>query len=183
VRIEVQNIHDILDLDSQALDLDKELNQTLANIKSKFENNDTEPKVLWSGNGYHIYLPVDALVLEDESLFQDIEVYDPSRKFLQWIEQHLSNNKADPCHSMGVSFNNCMLRIPGSMNSKVNRQVTILQHWNRIDTIRVSNHYYMIFTSILLTQNSEKYRVSKLKENQQQEDSILIGEQRDKKSD
>jgi hypothetical protein len=132
VRIEVQNIHDILDLDSQALDLDKELNQTLANIKSKFENNDTEPKVLWSGNGYHIYLPVDALVLEDESLFQDIEVYDPSRKFLQWIEQHLSNNKADPCHSMGVSFNNCMLRIPGSMNSKVNRQVTILQHWNRI---------------------------------------------------
>jgi hypothetical protein len=41
----------------------------------------------------------------------------------------------------------------------------------------------MIFTSILLTQNSEKYRVSKLKENQQQEDSILIGEQRDKKSD
>jgi hypothetical protein len=44
----------------------------------------------------------------------------------------LSNNKADPCHSMGVSFNNCMLRIPGSINSKVNRQVTVIQQWNGI---------------------------------------------------
>jgi hypothetical protein len=91
-----------------------------------------EPTVLWSGKGYHIYLPIAALILEDESLFEDIEVYDPSRKFLQWSEQHLSNNKADPCHSMGVSFNNCMLRVPGSMNSKVNKQVTIVQSWNGI---------------------------------------------------
>ena len=121
-----------IDLDSQAFDLNKELNQTLANIKLKFENNDTEPTVVWSGKGYHIYLPISALILEDESLFEDIEVYDPSRKFLQWSEQHLSNNKADPCHSMGVSFNNCMLRVPGSMNSKVNKQVTIVQSWNGI---------------------------------------------------
>jgi hypothetical protein len=87
---------------------------------------------LWSGRGYHIYLPIDALLLENESLFEDIEVYDPSRKFLQWSEQYLSNNKADPCHSKGVSFNNCMLRIPGSINSKVDRQVTIAQRWNGI---------------------------------------------------
>jgi hypothetical protein len=63
-------------------------------------------------------------------LFEDIEVYDPSRKFLQWSEQYLSNNKADPCHSKGVSFNNCMLRIRGSINSKVDRQVTLVQRWN-----------------------------------------------------
>jgi hypothetical protein len=124
-----------IDLDSQTLDLDKELECTLANIKLKFGNNDIEPAVLWSGKGYHIYLPVDAIVLEDESLFEEIEVFDPSRKFLQWSEQHLSNNKADPCHSLGVSFNNCMLRIPGSINSKVNRQVTVVQRWNGIKPI------------------------------------------------
>jgi hypothetical protein len=65
-----------IDLDSQRLDLDHELEHTLANIKLKFANNDIGPTVLWSGKGYHIYLPVDALVLENESLFQDIEVND-----------------------------------------------------------------------------------------------------------
>ena len=88
--------------------------------------------MLWTGRGYHIYLPVDALGLENQSLFEDIEVYDPSRKFLQWVEQYLSNNKADPCHRLGVSFNNCMLRIPGSINSKVSKQITVEQEWNGI---------------------------------------------------
>ena len=50
-----------IDLDSQALDLDKELSQTLTNIKLKFENNNIEPTVLWSGKGYHIYLPINAI--------------------------------------------------------------------------------------------------------------------------
>jgi hypothetical protein len=121
-----------IDLDSQALDLHKELECTLATIKLKFENHDIEPTVLWSGKGFHTYPPVSALVLEDETLFEEIEVYDPSRKFLQWSEQYLSNNKADPCHSLGISFNNCMLRIPGSINSKVNRLVTVIQKWDSI---------------------------------------------------
>jgi hypothetical protein len=51
---------------------------------------------------------------------------------MQWAEQYLSNNKADLCHSKGVSFNNCMLRIPGSINSKVNRKVAIVKIWNGI---------------------------------------------------
>jgi hypothetical protein len=121
-----------IDLDSQTPGLDRELQHTLINVKLRFENSDIEPAVLWSGRGYHIYLPVIAPLLENESLFEDIEVYDPSRKFLQWAEQYLSNNKADPCHSLGVSFNNCMLRIPGSVNSKVGKQVTVVQEWNKI---------------------------------------------------
>lgn len=121
-----------IDLDSRVLDLEKELKQTLDNIKTLFEDHSIEPTVLWSGKGYHIYLPLDSIVLENESLFEDIEVYDPSRKFMQWSEQYLSDNKADPCHSKGVSFNNCMLRVPGSINSKVNRQVTIVQRWNGV---------------------------------------------------
>ena len=121
-----------IDLDSKILDLEKELKQTLVNIKTQFGDKSIEPTVLWSGKGYHIYLPVNSLALEDESLFEDIEIYDPSRKFIQWSEQYLTDNKADPCHSKGVSFNNCMLRVPGSINSKVNREVTIVQHWNGV---------------------------------------------------
>lgn len=121
-----------IDLDSQSLDLGQELQGTLQNIKDKFEDPNIEPTVLWSGKGYHIYLPIDSLVLEQESIFEDIEVYDPSRRFMQWAEQYLSNNKADPCHSKGVSFNNCMLRIPGSINSKVNKEVRIIQRWTGI---------------------------------------------------
>jgi hypothetical protein len=121
-----------IDLDSKVMDLETELRQTLLNIKRQFEEDSIEPTVLWSGKGYHIYLPVNAIALEDESLFADIEVYDPSRKFIQWSEKYLTNNKADPCHSKGVSFNNCMLRVPGSINSKVDREVTIVQRWNGI---------------------------------------------------
>jgi hypothetical protein len=66
------------------------------------------------------------MTLENESLFEDIEVYDPSRKFLQWSEQYLSNNKADQCHSKGVSFNNCMLRIPGQLLI-THRRLTVLR--------------------------------------------------------
>ncbi len=102
-------------------------------MKRLLENDSVEPTVLWSGKGYHIYLPTDALVLEDATnIFEDIEIYDPSRRFMQWSEQYLTDGKADQCHSKGVSFNNCMLRIPGSINSKNCNQVKIIQRWNGV---------------------------------------------------
>jgi hypothetical protein len=52
------------------------------------------------------------------------------RKFIQWAEQCLSNGKADPCQSRGLSFKNCMLRVPGSINSKNGSQVKIIQRWD-----------------------------------------------------
>jgi hypothetical protein len=75
--------------------------------KVKFENDKVEPSVLWSGNGYHIYLPVDGVILEYESLFEDIKVYDPLRRFIQWAEQYLTDNKSDPCHSKYHSITAC----------------------------------------------------------------------------
>jgi hypothetical protein len=87
--------------------------------------------VLWSGNGYRIYLPVEAPILEQESIFAELDEQ-PSRKFIQWAEKYLSNNKSDPCHFNGLSFKNCMIRIPGSYNSKHdhNVEVKIVQKWN-----------------------------------------------------
>src|SRR5205807_623951 len=45
------------------LDLDRALNRTLRNIRDRPGG---YPTVIWSGHGYHIYLPVEAFVLEEE---------------------------------------------------------------------------------------------------------------------
>ena len=115
-----------IDLDSK----DTNLTEFLDGICAKFDDYNIRPTILSSGNGYHIYLPAIAFIFELEEFFSDLER--PSRKFLQWAERHLSDNKADPCHTLGLSFKNCMLRVPGSFNSKVNKEVKIIQRWNGI---------------------------------------------------
>ncbi len=115
-----------IDLDVKVIDL----SQFVGNICAKFDGYNVHPTILSSGNGYHIYLPVIAFIFELEELFGDFK--QPSRKFLQWSERHLSDNKANPCHTQGLSFKNCMLRVPRSINSKVNEEVKIIQRWNGI---------------------------------------------------
>jgi Primase X len=136
-----------MDLDSSRFisieALNRALKKTLNLIKEKFGDN-ISPTVLWTGNGYHIYLPVTAIILELESPYADFE--DPSRRFIRWAEQFLTNNKADSCHSNNLSFRNCMLRVPGSFNSKLVQlsekgqivnipelsEVKIMQKWNGV---------------------------------------------------
>jgi len=105
-----------IDLDSSHFTsrnaLDRALRKVLKNIKEKF--NGAQATVISSGNGYHIYLPIQSSILELESVFAEFE--EPSKKFLRFSEKMLSNGKADPCHSNNLSFKNCMLRIPGSHN-------------------------------------------------------------------
>jgi hypothetical protein len=112
--------------------------KTLSNIKKICPQ--TEPTLMWTGNGYHTILTQSVEVLEKVKKLA--EFYEPSRKFLQFQEQYLSDGKADPCHSNNVSFKNCMLRIPGSLNSSQliydNREckippkawVRIVEPWN-----------------------------------------------------
>ena len=120
-----------LDLDrfnSSKVELDLALNKTLLNIKNKlgYVCNTT---IIWSGHGYHVYQPVDAFVLEQESEFAKFD--QPSRRLIQFAELFLSDSKSDPCHSFTMSFNNCMLRIPASYNAKSNlEQVRIIQKWD-----------------------------------------------------
>jgi hypothetical protein len=119
-----------IDLDLGRLgpkELNKALEQTLQNIRDKLGG---YPTVIWSGHGYHIYLPVEAFVLEEISEFAKFD--QPSRRLIQFTEQYLSNKKSDPCHSFTMSFKNCMLRVPGSYNSKNERkiEVSIIQKWD-----------------------------------------------------
>jgi hypothetical protein len=100
------------------------LERTLKNIRDL----GSEPTVLWSGNGYHVYLPFNAFVLEQEEVFANFG--EPSKKFLRFAARHLSNYKSDP--SCNPSLISCMVRIPGSCNSKctTNSEVKVIQVWN-----------------------------------------------------
>ena len=111
--------------------LDNGLTNTLKHINDKLPN--SQPTILWSGHGYHTYLPVKAFILEQESSFAKFD--QPSRRFIQFAEQFLSNKKSDPCHAFTMSFKNCMLRVPGSFNAKVESEpieVKIIQRWNGV---------------------------------------------------
>ena len=118
-------------------DLKLALFNTLKNIKEKLLNG--FPTVLWSGNGYHIIQPVSCPkilvdgVLETAMLenITEFKKYDkPSQEFLRFVKDYLSNGKADKNNN--PSFKSCLLRIPGSINSKNNVQVKIIQEWNGI---------------------------------------------------
>ena len=98
------------------------------------------PTEILTGNGYHIYIPIESrYVLEERPEFNKYE--EPSKQFLRFAEWYLSNGKADPNHYKNVSFGNCMLRIPGSHNSRcVQRnngivepasQVRVIKYWNK----------------------------------------------------
>ena len=80
--------------------LDRALNKNLSNIRDKLDN--AYPTVQWSGNGYHTLQPIEAFILESESVFESFE--NPSMKFLRFAEPYLSDNKADPFHSRSLSF-------------------------------------------------------------------------------
>jgi hypothetical protein len=139
------------------------LTATLKNIKEKLF--DANPTVLWTGNGYHIYQPIEAFVLEEEEVFSDFD--QPSKAFLKFAEQYLSNNKSDPSHN--PSFKSCMIRIPGSFNSKCilegkDPEVRIIQRWNgqlrpKINLLLGSFHAYLVDQRIKELQRQKELKV------------------------
>jgi hypothetical protein len=119
-----------IDLDRNNFDtdigLDTSLKITLKNIKKEL---DGFPTVLKTGGGYHIILPVNCPIpLENIPELQGFDK--PSEQFLRFLKDYLSNGKADKNNN--PSFKSCLLRTPGSINSRYNTKVTIIQKWNRI---------------------------------------------------
>lgn len=124
--------------------LQEALQTTLKTIGIKINGT---PTVLWTGNGYHIYQPIDAVILEQFSQFEEIE--QPSMKFIRFAEFFLTGGMSDPSHS--PSFKSCMIRIPGSYNSKCSpdkNEVKIYQKWDGyrppIHLLLGSFHVYLV---------------------------------------
>lgn len=117
---------------SDELALNNALYYILDRINEKFHGQ-FNPTVLWTGNGYHIYLPVQlagpSSCLGHTDIFMNLSKT-PDRDFLRWAEYYLSDGLADPAHYTTTSFKNMWLRVPGSFNSKNGQPVKILQEWD-----------------------------------------------------
>jgi hypothetical protein len=113
-------------------ELDNVKNKALTKILKTFQIRKVKSTtVLRTGNGYHCYIPADSQgkILEQMSKFKKF-AKEPSKEFLRFAEWYLSNSKCDNKHNKTISLNNCMLRVPGSFNSKNNVQVQVVQKWN-----------------------------------------------------
>jgi hypothetical protein len=77
--------------------MDKALNKILKHISNVLH--DPKPLLLWSGNGYHIIIPVKAT--EPLEHFEDFKglTDKPSSEFLQFFKSFLSFNKADKANN------------------------------------------------------------------------------------
>jgi hypothetical protein len=135
VNLEIAPSIIMIDLDRQTFQTEKAFRIALSRTLNKIKQSvNSEPTVIWSGSGYHIYLVLDAFVLEAEDAFNNSRFgQQPSQKFLRFAEMFLSNGKCDSQHNKTVSFRNCMLRIPGSINSKNGQAVKIIRKWNGHD--------------------------------------------------
>jgi non-catalytic primase subunit PriX-like protein len=116
----------MIDLDASNFDDDYDelahiLRQTLWRIRDNLSG--YKPVVIWSGRGYHILIRLQAPILETIKEFSNIDGI--ATKFIRFAESYLSDGKSDRAHNGTVSINNCMLRIPGSVNSKNGAIVTI----------------------------------------------------------
>ena len=103
------------------------LSTTLQSIKDKLVDNNAYPTVIETGGGYHVYQPIYCpTALENVIQFSGFDR--PSEQFLRFAKDKLSKGKADKQNN--PSFKSCLLRIPGSINSKYDTKVKIVKKWN-----------------------------------------------------
>ncbi len=153
-----------LDLGNFDNDINK-LDRVKSSTLRKMEHmQGSHPTLTWTGNGYHIYLPIDVPVLDNEYVFSKDKFpnlfslkgkysqYFVSEAYMQFAEDYFTSGRADPNHR--PKYKTCLIRIPDTFNSKcLNRglsledsKVRILQKWNgkRIDGEAIT-HEFMIW--------------------------------------
>ena len=126
--------------------LDNALRYTLDNI----QHLGAKPTVMWSGNGYHIYLPIEAMVLDlidifskdrfpslfSDSYYSKYHGYSVSELFLKFAKDHLTNGNADQQHH--PKYKTCLIRFPNTYNLKnikigltlEESRVRLIQKWD-----------------------------------------------------
>ena len=110
--------------------LDGHLKKSLNKMSLKF-NGEANPTVLWTGNGYHIYQPIEGMVFERYRIFYDFLPYldkDLTTEFLRFAEKFFSNGRSDPNHL--PSIRSCLVRVPGTINSKNGDEAKVIQKWD-----------------------------------------------------
>ncbi len=144
---------DLKDFESKEI-LDKNLKKILKGISKTLVN--SEPLVLWSGNGYHIIIPVKLMeALEHYEEFESISER-PSDEFLQFAKKYLSFDKADTANT--PAFKSCLLRVPFTLNSKcldsgTEPEVKIIQEFDASKHLPNTNDLLAEFMTFLSDKN------------------------------
>jgi hypothetical protein len=145
----------------------KQLNKILEIIKKDLGQ--CTPSVLWTGNGFHIYIVLDTRPLE---LIVDLTALskEPSHDFLRFAEARFSGKKADPKHN--PSFKSYLLRIPHTLNSKCIKngkdpEVKIIQRFDAENIPKIGIPLLREFRLYLADQDiKNKFRKGLLKNRQ-----------------
>ena len=99
------------------------------------------PTVLWTGGGYHIYLPARLCNLDDkEKCYKElVSRYDNENssssvnnemttEFMKFICKYFTNNHIDLDRISCI--NSFYVLVPGTINSKLNLKVELIQPWD-----------------------------------------------------
>ena len=168
----------LVDIDKEHFKTAEEFELTATRTRTNF--NDilgSQPTQLFTGGGYHFIQPQHAFVLEKVYKFSKFD--QPSRRFMHFEEQLLTDGKGDQSHWSTVSFNNCMLRVPGSLNSKLvqfdnkgriidipyDAKVRVVKHWdgNTPSIKRVLLMQYYIWLQSAVIRNLQRQKEEKSK--------------------
>jgi Primase X len=156
----------MMDIDKSHFQSNRAFENALNTVRTTIhEEIDGKPTVLWSGNGYHVIQPINAIILENLVELRSLHE-NPSPQFLRFADWYLSNGKSDMNHCNTLSFGNCLLRVPGSHNSKLiqsndnvageSTKVKIIQKWNgnrpNIKLLLGTFHAYLVEQTIKAAQ-------------------------------
>jgi hypothetical protein len=98
------------------------------------------PTVLWTGDGYHIYLPARLCNPDDKEkcYIGSVSLYDNENscsvnnemttEFMKFICKYFTNNHIDLDHIPCI--NTFYVLVPGTINSKLNLKVELIQSWD-----------------------------------------------------
>ncbi len=144
--------------------LDYILKQTLKKIEGEINGH---PTVLWTGGGYHIYQPIKIVTKDQKKqsleTFKELEKFIPfvrndlTTEFIRFAAKYLTEGKGDPKHN--PSIYSCLTRIPGTINSKYNEKVKIIQEWDGIEA--TTNPLVLPFIDHLIQQKVEEDELKK----------------------
>ncbi len=120
--------------------LDYILKQTLSKIEKETHGN---PTVLWTGEGYHIYLPIifssskdnEKYPLEFVDLCNEFTPYvdsDLTTEFMRFAAKYFTNDhqQKGPTQSNNASVTSCFITVPETISIKDNSKVRIIQKWD-----------------------------------------------------
>ena len=146
--------------------LEKTKNRSIQTIKERLIG--SQPTILWTGNGYHIYIVIDSRPLE---LIKELSELSnkPSEEFLRYTEKTFSLNKKDSCHN--PSFRSSLLRIPSTFNSKnltmdnennqISSEIKIIQEFDKDNIQSINNRLIRDFRLWLADIDLKRKKISR----------------------